>query len=131
LLRLSRLTGQTELEEKVGELSKAFATQSDGNMSNTMFLAALAFSLGPSFEIVIVGELQSQGVKEVLQTLRSRFLPNTTILFKQGNDEQLEAIAEYIKPMTRINNQTTIYVCRNYTCNTPTNNLNEVLNSIK
>ena len=130
LIRLTRMTGDIELEEKTEELKKAFVNLSADNTGNTMLLSALDFVAGPAYEVVIVGDPQSQTTKETLRTMGTKFIPNKTVLFKSENDEQLEKIAEYTKNMKTINNKTTIYVCSNFTCNKSTNDIDQALEAI-
>ena len=132
LIRLGRMTGEIEFEKKAEELKKAFETHAgDIASSCSMFLSALDFMTGPTYEIVIVGDRQSQTTQVMLEALRTRFIPNKTVLVKGENDELIEKIARHTKNMKKVNNKTTIYVCSNFTCNNPTNDTKEALESIK
>ena len=131
LIRLARMTGETEFEEKAETLKKAFAANPDDRVSqSTMLLVALDFMVGPAYEVVIVGDQQSQTAREILRTLGTKFIPNKTVLLKSENDEGLEAIAEYTRSMKTKNDKTTIYVCRNYACSEPTNDTDKALEAL-
>ncbi|MDQ1279532.1 MAG: uncharacterized protein QG670_794 [Thermoproteota archaeon] len=131
LTRLARMTGEVEFEEKAQELQKAIATATSVSAcQNTMLLAALDFAIGPTSEVVIVGDKEDRTTKEALRVFSTKFIPNMTILLKGEEDEQLVAIAEHTKVMRMINDKTTIYVCRNYTCNQPTNDIAQALEAV-
>ncbi len=128
LIRLARITGKIHYEERAEALKRAFSSHIEGTSSqNTMFLVALDFILGQTYEIVVVGNLRSKVTKNILQVIRTRFIPNKVILIKKENDTSLENLAEYTKGMKTIDGKTTVYVCKNFSCNYPTTDLKKVL----
>ncbi|UCE28639.1 MAG: thioredoxin domain-containing protein [Candidatus Bathyarchaeota archaeon] len=131
LIRLSRMTGKTHYEEKAAILAKAFSTHEEGTPShNTMFLTALDFFIGPANEIAIVGNPDSKETKNMLHAIRKRFVPNKVMLLKIAEQKNLENIAVFTKDMKMINNKTTAYICRNFVCNKPMTEIEEVLKVI-
>jgi uncharacterized protein YyaL (SSP411 family) len=83
LLRLARLTGLAELEERAGRLAETFAADVAGQPSaHTEFLCGLDFALGPSREVVVVGKRGEKATEELLAALRGTYLPNAVVLFK-------------------------------------------------
>ena len=130
LLRLSRMTGETQYEEKAATLAKAFSSHEEGTLSyNTMFLAALDFLIGPTFEIAIVSSPSSKETRNILEAIRTRFVPNKVILLKTEN-QNLENLAGFTKDMKTIDNKTTVYICKNFVCNNPMTEIEEVLKAI-
>ncbi len=128
LVRLARMTGNTQYEEKAAALAKAFSSHLEGEPSqNTMFMAALDFFTGPTSELVIVGDPNSEETKKMLYTLRSSFIPDKTILFKNPSDLNLESIAHFTKGMSTIDNKTTAYICRNFVCSRPLTDVDEIM----
>ncbi|MEI6501705.1 MAG: thioredoxin domain-containing protein, partial [Armatimonadota bacterium] len=74
LLRLSRLTGRSQLEAQAEQLANAFTDQlAQAPSMRTQMLCAVDYALGPAAEVVLVGE----GVEPMLRALRSSFQPNT------------------------------------------------------
>jgi hypothetical protein len=121
------MTGKADYEQKAAELVEAFSSQLTRTpMYCTMFLASLDFLLGPSHEIVFVGDPQSQNVKDMLYSVRTRFLPNKVVLFKTIGDSKLEELADFTKSMKAPEGKIAAYVCRDFVCNTPTTNAHEV-----
>jgi len=128
LIRLARLTGDTHYEEKAAALAKAFSSHDEGILSqNTMFLTALDFFIGPAYEIVVVGDPHSKETKNMLQAIRTRFIPNKVVLFKRESDTSLENLAGFAKDMKAVNNKVTVHICKNFVCSKPLTNIKEVL----
>ncbi|KJR41638.1 protein of unknown function DUF255 [Candidatus Magnetoovum chiemensis] len=130
LLRLAKITGRHDYEEKASKISQAFSNAV--NQTPTAFtylLCAIVFAIEPSYEIVITGQTASKNTKEMLRALRTHFIPNKVTLFKQENkiNQDIEEIVKYIETYQPINNKTTAYICSNYTCNEPTNDISKII----
>ena len=81
MLRLARITGDTILEERSEKIAEVFSSEvAQYPLVHTQFLAALDFSLGPSYEIVIAGKVEDKDTQEMIKTLRKNFLPNKVVL---------------------------------------------------
>jgi uncharacterized protein YyaL (SSP411 family) len=125
LLRLAKITGNVELEEKAELLRSVFyGNVSDIPIAHTQLMVALDYGLGPSYEVVVVGDPQKEDTINMLHTLRKGFKPRIVVQLKS---RKLEEIADFIKSYSMINDKATAYVCKNYQCNLPTNNIEEAL----
>lgn len=130
LLKLARITGNTELEEKAYASMKAFSGQVDAMpMAHSQFLHALDFALGPSYEVVIAGDREDQDTKEMLSLTDRSFLPNMVLLLKE-NDSIVE-LAPYTKNMPTTNGRTAAYVCQGFSCNMSTTEISELRKMLK
>lgn len=123
LLRLARICGDTELETKSAELGKAFSKDINNlPSSHTQLLAAFDFVFGPSFEVVIVGDLDLVDTKKMIRALRENYIPNKVVIHRPSEESpDITKISPSTKDMTSIDNKATAYVCKNYSCNQPTN----------
>jgi len=102
-------------------LIRAFSEQAaDQPMAFTQLLIALDFMIGPSQEIV-VGDPSLTNTQAMIHAVQRRFLPNKVLLVQlQGTaGKQLASLSPFVEAMSSINNQPTAYVCENYTCKTP------------
>lgn len=118
LLRLSRITGSTDLEEKAYTSMKTFSGQIDAMpLAYCQFLQALDFALGPTFEVVIAGNMEDQDTKEMLSIIGRSFLPNMVLLLKE--DDSIEKFAPYTKDMVTTDGRATAYVCQGFSCSMP------------
>jgi uncharacterized protein YyaL (SSP411 family) len=122
LIRLSRLTGNIDLEKKAEQLTQAFARQVEAQpMAYTQFLIALDFMIGPTKEIVIAGDPSLKTTQAMVRAVRSRFVPNKVLLLRPAGSKgkRLDALSPFVKDMAPIDGRPTVYVCEHYSCQTP------------
>jgi uncharacterized protein YyaL (SSP411 family) len=128
-LRISRLTGDTRLEEKANELLSSFSTTIfQSPRAYTFFLSALDFGLGPSHEIVIVGDFSEDDTQELLKIYNTVYLPNSVLVLKPPKSN---VIAQYANSLNQIEDKATAYICSNFVCDIPTNNPKKMLEILK
>ena len=97
-----------------------------------MHMNSLDFMLGPSFEIVIVGEKDSPGTRRFLEVLSGEFLPNKVVILKdEANGEEISAIAPYARNHGTLDGKAAAYVCSNYECRLPTDDPQRMLSLIE
>ena len=122
-LRLSRMTGDAELDERAHEIYRAFRAQADAAPMNfTQFLCGLDFAIGPASEVIVAGEKNGPDTEAMLDVLRRSFVPNKIVVFRPEGPEQpeIETIAPYVQAHAAINGRATAYVCSNFACSLPT-----------
>lgn len=129
LLRLGRITGDPSYEDMAAKLARAFSqTVEQAPMAYTQLLSSLDFAIGPSYEVVVVGDPASKDTKEMLSALRKQYTPNKVLLFKSiDNKSDIATIAEFTKGQSSIGGKATAYVCLNHICKLPTTDLNKTL----
>jgi uncharacterized protein YyaL (SSP411 family) len=64
-----------------------------------------------------VGSLQDAGIIEMLQAIRSRFLPNKSTVLVCG--EEIREIAPFTKYLVQMEGKTTAYICTDHVCSLP------------
>jgi uncharacterized protein YyaL (SSP411 family) len=127
-LRLSRLTGDPSFAERARLMTKAFAHEINWHpTAHTFFLMAVLSFQQAAKEIVIVGEREREDTKAMLNTINSRFLPGTLLLLRDPYEDQLTSIAPYITDITMIDGKATAYVCENFQCQQPVNNIEKLI----
>ncbi|UGV41470.1 thioredoxin domain-containing protein [Methanococcoides orientis] len=134
LIRLGRMTGNTELEKKAYEIMKAFSgTISAIPIGYTQFLSGVNFILGPSSEVVIAGDLNSEDTKLMLSQLHKEYLPNKVVMVKPPGTEgnAITRIAEYTENIVMKDGKATAYVCRDLSCKEPTTDPEKMMQLIK
>ena len=133
LFRLARLTANPELEEKASQTGRIYSKDIELSPSAfTQMMAAVSFGIGPTYEVVIVGNTEADDTKAMLKALRTEFVPNKVILFVP-TDKDPSAIfqmAPFTSRMTSIEGKATAYVCQDYTCQQPTTKIESMLQSI-
>ena len=130
MVRLSRLTGNAELEGQAADISRALAgSVKRVPVGHTQFMMALGFLIYPAYEIVIAGRAGAEDTKRMIDALRGHFLPNTVILLRSPDDESsdIAGIAPFTKDLKPVEDKATAYVCTNLTCHSPTTDVPEML----
>ena len=133
LLRLGSMVENHEFEEKAAQVARTFShTITDTPVAYHQLMCALDFLAGPSCEVVIAGDMDTEDTRTMLQALRTQFIPNRVVLFKPGETESpdIEHIVEFIKNMESIDGKTTAYVCRNHSCTLPTTDKDVMMKSL-
>jgi uncharacterized protein YyaL (SSP411 family) len=130
LLRLSHLTGDTDLVKRASEMGATFSAEV-GKMPSgyTQMMSALDMALGGGQEVVIVGDPDKEDTVSMLQALRRPFLPDKVVLLKRPGDDQDDIVdlAPFLKDHHQLDGKATAYVCRDHFCNNPTTDVQTML----
>jgi uncharacterized protein YyaL (SSP411 family) len=121
-LRLGRITGNPELEQKAEQLTASFSKEvASIPMAYTQLLVALDFMFGPTQEIVIAGDPSLEAAQAMVKAVRKSFMPNKIVLLYPDGPEgqRLECLSPFVKNMVPIKEKPTAYVCQQYACKTP------------
>lgn len=131
LVRLARMTGNRDYEEKAQALLRSFSGTVEASPSgHTQFMSALDFSVGPAYEVVICGNSTPES-RNLLTPLERDFRPSMVTLFQTPETRsQLSAAAPFTAEMKMRDGQPTAYVCKNFSCNQPTTDLDKMLASL-
>jgi uncharacterized protein YyaL (SSP411 family) len=130
LLRLARMTGDAQLEQKAERIGCAFAGLIKQSPSAVAFyLTALDYLMGPSHEIVIAAEQDGRAVKAVNQALSGRFLPNKVVILVPDGSQAaaIKKIAPFTEPFKGEKGKAVIYVCTDRSCQKPTTDIEKMI----
>jgi hypothetical protein len=124
LLRLARLTGRPDLEERASRLASAFAAEvAEQPRMHTEFLCGLDYALGPTREVVVVGRSDAPETRDMLAALRGTCAWDTGSLFKPtdlpGEAEAVERLAPFTKNMDEGGGAAAAHVCAGGACLRP------------
>jgi uncharacterized protein YyaL (SSP411 family) len=104
LLRLAELTAEERyLHKAEAALRELAARISEQPFGVPQMLAAVEFHLAPKREITLAGVTSHPSFRDMLLEIRSRFLPNTSVLAM----------------WPKLEGQTLAYVCENFVCKLP------------
>ncbi len=134
LLRLGRITGKSEYENMAATIGKLFSENVEKSPTAfTQLLSAVDFGIGPSYEIVVVGDRQSEDTRSMLRRIQESFLPNKVVILKPSDSQQKEVvrIAPFTETQVAMNGKTTVYVCQNYACKSPTTEITEMMSFLQ
>lgn len=122
LSRLGKLTGRQDfLEVARGTLVMMSALLEKTPNAVSQALLALDLLLGPTPEIVIVGDPIQPATQDALRSLRRHFLPNHVLACRASSGRwprspHLDPLFEGRIPAAV---EPTVYVCENFSCQTP------------
>ncbi len=134
LVRLGRITGNPAYEETTAALLRSFARQvKAAPTGHSLLLCAVDFAVGASYEVVIAGDRDAPDTRKMLAALRAVYHPNKVVLLHPIGDAEAEivGIAPFLAAQTALNGQATAYVCRNYACQLPTNEIKVMLAALE
>ncbi|MCD5323170.1 MULTISPECIES: thioredoxin domain-containing protein [Pontibacillus] len=130
LLRLARLTGDHQKEEVVEKMLHAFsddlAKYSDGHV----YLMQTYLLTKSNMKEVVILQGMNNGMKPLLDSLRNDFYPSNTTLVAVS-PEELKEVAPFAGDYTYLNNQSTAYICENFSCHTPTTRVDKAFRYLK
>ena len=130
LLRLGRMTANSDMEEKAARIGRVFSESVRLSPSaHTQLMVSLDFGIGPCHEVVIAGKPEAEDTKAMVKALRTRFLSNKVVLLNHDGRESpgIARLIEFIKNQPSIDGRATAYICTNYKCKLPTTDINEML----
>jgi uncharacterized protein YyaL (SSP411 family) len=128
-LRLARLIGRSDLEEKAQRQFRTFASYLNSvGAGHTFMLIALLFSLAESKEVIIVDSKNSSEAdrKAIFDVIRQKFMPFTTIIYYSQDNKNIADIVPYLKNYSSVEDKITVYVCENFSCKQPVTFANEL-----
>ena len=133
LQMLGRLLGQDQWLERASKIIAAGSSvMRRAPMAAGQMLIAAENMLDQNYELVLMGPTKDS-VASSLTELRSHFLPNVTLICRTEDDTETRStlIDEVLSGKKALNDQVTIYVCQNHTCNKPVSGEAEVIAAIK
>ncbi|MCI0512881.1 thioredoxin domain-containing protein [candidate division KSB1 bacterium] len=134
LIRLSRFTGRTDLAQYAQKIIQAFlGTVRLTPMAYTFFMSALDWALTSGFEIVIAGEPNAEDTQKFLHEIRQHYLPNKVVVLRPTAPTlpSITELAPFTRQQTSLNGRATVYVCRDYQCALPTQDVREFRQLLK
>ena len=130
LLRLGRSLQNPQYEDRAQALIRSTSSFVDSSpLAFTFLLSALDFQIGPSFEVVLAGNPSASDTRDMAQALRRAFVPNKVVLFRPAGVQQPEIaeLAPFTLYQTSVDGRATAYVCRDYACQLPVTDSEEML----
>jgi len=120
LLRLGKLLMNDRFTREAERVLRLFSGRVvESPTAFTAMLQALDLRLGPSQEVVLVGE--SVDAQPLIEETRRHFLPNATVLFREVGPEgdELTELVPFTRDLSMVDGRAAAYVCENYTCRRP------------
>jgi uncharacterized protein YyaL (SSP411 family) len=133
LIRLAHMTGETQYEQKAAQLLRSFSNPvSRAPSASAQLMNALDFAIGPSCEVILVGDPFKADIKQMTEVLRSRFTPRKVVLLNSSPDQRqgTRYLDTVTQGLTSKEGKATAYVCCNRVCNPPTTDTDKMMQLI-
>jgi uncharacterized protein YyaL (SSP411 family) len=130
LLKLAQYTYNAAYSQKAEELLQAFAGAVARYPSgHALLLIAYQYAYSPAKEIVIAGDPSREDTQAMLRAVQQKFLPNTILVLNPSGSSEGDAISltmPITEGKTPLGGRATAYICENFSCHSPTNDLEEL-----
>ena len=118
-MKLSRLTGKFEFEERAHQIFRAFSDSITSQpISYSYSLMALLFSYSKGQEIIISTDI-IENAKPYTDIIKEKFSPFSVSMVYSTDDETLVEIAPFLESYKATPSETKVYVCENHSCKAP------------
>ncbi len=119
LLRLALMLGDEDYARRAVESIKGVSALMKRYASGFgQWLSALDFHLYHPKEIALVGDLSAAATQSLVAEIFKPYLPNRIVMHSTGSDD-VARIGPLLEDKTLVNGQPAVYVCQNYTCQSP------------
>jgi len=120
LLLMSRLTGSQSCREKADLMAGSFSADIvQSPVAYTHVMSTLTTAIWPSFGIVVSAGENGDVADDILGMLRKAYLPESVVLYRNGESAELAALAPFTGLYEARNGMTTVYVCSGSACVSP------------
>jgi len=118
-MRLSRLTGKFEYEEKAQKIFRTFSDSITAQLiSYSYSLMALLFGYSKGQEIIISTDTV-ENAKPYTDIIKEKFSPFSVSMVYSAEDEALAEIAPFLESYKNTPDKTAVYVCEKHSCKAP------------
>lgn len=132
LMRLARLTGDAQIEERAYQQLRFMAGAIENYpVGYSFFLQALQLGLSSSREIVCVinNKNELQAIKDMI---RNKFMPNTVFFVKDmEKEDEINEVIPSLKDYLLKENKATYYLCEDHTCKPSFTSIEQLMESMK
>lgn len=131
LIRLSRITGDNKYSMTAKKYLDSLVSSIDQNsMSFSFLLSAYLMLISPSKELIIT-DGKMHDYFELAVKFENKYSPSfTKIILNESNYASMINLAPYLNNYLVQKDKTLYYLCENYTCNLPEDNLERILNGL-
>jgi len=123
-VKLSSILSRHDYDDIAYKLIHSFAPNLNRyGRGSSMMLQAIDFMQGPSYEVIIVGNRAKS--EKILKEIQKHPQFNKVIILKDENyDKKTFNFLEFYEPNK--NGNPLVYVCRNFTCDLPTDDIEKI-----
>ncbi len=125
LLKLNKLTGNKkyiELVEEIFGLYGPHLSRMPDQFANLLNAMDMYLFDGPEIAVII----PAAGNKDLLFVLHGKYFPNKVVAVSQNGETNKAPALTLTQDRPAIDDKTTVYICQNFTCQKPVNEISEL-----
>ncbi|MFH1725965.1 MAG: thioredoxin domain-containing protein [Elusimicrobiota bacterium] len=129
LLRLGQFTGREDLRRAAEKtLGRFSGRMRDDPLSLPQMLVAADYAAAKPRQVIIAGEVDDPATREMLRMVHARYLPDKILMVVPPGEakDRLARRLPVLEWMAAIDGKPTAYICVNFACELPTNDLQAV-----
>ncbi len=129
LLKLNKLTGNKkylELVEEIFGLYGPHLSRMPDQFANLLNAMDMYLFDGPEIAVII----PAAGDKELLFALHGKYFPNKVVAVSQNGETNKAPALTLTQDRPAIDDKTTVYICQNFTCQKPVNEISALKESM-
>jgi uncharacterized protein YyaL (SSP411 family) len=130
LINIGKITGDRKYADLAADMIRKLSPEISAMPSgHCNFLSGLLKDRTDFKEIVIATE-SIEDANEMVGAINSLFIPDKFVILHKSDDEVIRLIIPQIRMQIPIHGRTTAYVCRNYSCQEPVFNKEDLINML-
>jgi len=132
LLKLAALTGEQKYEEQALSIFKLYGehlNRMPDQFAGLLNALDIYLTQGPEIAFILPASTSTEAeeaAKEMLFCLHRQYQPNRVILVAREGDPALASVSPLIKDRPAINGKPTVYICKDFACQRPISDLNDL-----
>jgi len=130
LLRLAQFTDRARYRDAAQKTLQLFSNHLHKAPSTVpQMLCVLDFYLSKPKQIVVAGKADAADTRAMLRLIHERYLPNAIVILADGGESQktLARLLPFLETVKPVGGKATAYVCVNYACQLPTNDIDKMI----
>ena len=120
LLRLAAYTGEDSYRSRAETILRPLVpAMAEHPSALSQMLIALDFSIGPTYEVAIIGDPAAADTRALLTVMQQQFRPNLVLAVAKPDDSAAISAVPLLQERPQRNGAATAYVCQNFACKEP------------
>ena len=133
-IRLSRILSNPKYEDYCSKILSAYSRRLNGSGSGkSMMMQAVQYMNGPSYEVLVIGDSDSNQYKDLLNLIsKSSQINKVVISYDEKKNTEIEELIPFITEFPKgQKGESVIYVCQDFSCQLPTSDINQALKQLE
>ncbi|NLY21085.1 MAG: thioredoxin domain-containing protein [Tissierellia bacterium] len=130
LVKLHKITGNIEIKNSADKLLSIYSSMFNSNATAHAFaLKGLLLDMYKSSELVAKGN--DATLSEIKEKILVEYNPQLSIIYMNSESgDKIDDLIVFVKEYKNVYDTQTFYLCQNYTCLNPVNNLEDIVNNL-